>query len=169
MTDRPVFVFEAQYGTREDAAADYDVLRGLHDAGVIGTYDAAIVTRNDKGKVHVEKHETSTRRGAWTGVVVGAIAGILFPPSVLASAAIGGASGALIGHLARGMSRADMKELGDLLDNGEAAIVVVGESRVAATLEKYLERAVKTTERQIEADAAELNRDLDRALADTTA
>ena len=48
------------------------------------------------------------------------------PPSV--GAAVGGVGG----HLWRGMSRADVKELGDIIDDRQAALVIVGESRVGA-------------------------------------
>ena len=38
------------------------------------------------------------------------------------------------GHLRRGMSRGDAKELGELLEGGEAALIVVGESRIEEQL-----------------------------------
>ena len=52
----------------------------------IGTYDAAVVTKDDKGKIHENKDEMATRHGAWGGAAVGALIGCLFPPAILASA-----------------------------------------------------------------------------------
>ncbi len=69
----------------------------------------------------------------------------------------------MLGHLARGMSRGDMKELGDHLDDGEAALVVVGQSRVGEQLDKALTRAQKTIEREIEADSQEFEQELKQA------
>ena len=66
-----------------------------------------------KGKVHENKDETATRHGAWWGVAAGAAVGVLFPPSVLVSAAAGGVIGGVSGHLAKGMSRSRAKDLGD--------------------------------------------------------
>jgi Protein of unknown function (DUF1269) len=84
--------------------------------------------------------------GAWTGAGVGAVLGILFPPALLATAAVGAATGGVIGHLARGMSRSDMKGVGDLLDEGRAALIVVGESKIGEQRDKDLERAQKSVE-----------------------
>lgn len=169
MTDRPLFIYEAVYGSREDAMADYDVLVGLHDLELVGTYDAAVVIKNDKGKVHVHKHEKPTQHGVWTGIAVGALVGILFPPSLIGAAVVGGATGGVIGHLARGMSRQDMKELGELLDAGQAAIVVVGESRVGEQLDKALSRAERTLEREVDADAKDLENEIEAATQGTPA
>jgi len=163
MSDRPVFIYAATYATPHDAYLDYDALIDLHAADLVGSYDVAIITKKDDGKVHVEKHEKPTQKGAWTGVAVGAVVGILFPPSIIGAAVVGGAGGGLIGHFARGMSRGDMKELGDLLDEGQAALVVVGESRVREQLDKALERAQKSMEKEIDTDREEIARELEKA------
>ena len=46
------------------AQGDYDVVKDLHALGAVGSYDAAAITNDDDGKVHVNKDETSTRHGA---------------------------------------------------------------------------------------------------------
>lgn len=165
MSDRPVFVYAATYDTPDDAHADYEALLDLHAAELVGTYDVAMINKDAEGKVHVQKHEKPTQHGAWTGIAVGAVVGILFPPSIIGAAAVGGATGGVIGHLARGMSRGDMKELGDLLDEGQAALIVVGESRVQEQLDKALTRAQKSIEKEIDADSKELERELKEAEA----
>jgi uncharacterized membrane protein len=163
MSDRPVFIYAATYGSLADAEADYEGLLDLHAADLVGTYDVAIIDKDDEGKVHVEKHEKPTQHGAWTGIAVGAVVGVLFPPSIIGAAAVGGLSGGVIGHLARGMSRGDMKDLGELLDEGQAALVVVGESRVQEQLDKALTHALKTIEKEIDADSKELEREIKEA------
>jgi uncharacterized membrane protein len=50
----------------------------------------------------------------------------VIPGTALAGAAVGAA----IGHLWRGLSRSDVKELGDLIDEGQAALLVVGEGKL---------------------------------------
>jgi uncharacterized membrane protein len=164
MADRPVFVFVGAYDSKEDAEADYEVVKELHEAGAVGGFDAAVITKDPQGKVHVNKDETATRRGAWTGLGVGALVGILFPPSLLASGAIGAAAGALTGHLARGMSRADMKDLGETLEAGEPALVVVGESRIKEAIAKEAKRANRLMEKEIDADAEDPRKQLDAAV-----
>jgi uncharacterized membrane protein len=162
MADRPVFLYAAVYDSVADADADFEAVFDLHAAGAIGTFDAAVIHKED-GKVHVHKTEKPTQHGAWTGIAVGALAGILFPPSILGGAIVGGAAGGVIGHLWRGMSRGDLKELGEALDEGEAAVVVIGESKIEEQIEKATKRARKLIEKQIDADADELKRELAEA------
>jgi uncharacterized membrane protein len=165
MSDNPVFVYAAAYSDLQDAEADYETLLDLHAADLVGTYDVALVSKDPEGKVHVMKHEKPTQHGAWTGLAVGAVVGILFPPSIIGAAVVGGVGGGVLGHMFRGMSRHDAKELGELLDEGQAALIVVGKSRLQEQLDKALARAQKSTERQVAADAKELERELQAAQA----
>lgn len=161
MSDNPVFVYAAVYADRAAADADYDGLLELHSAKLVGSYDVALVYKDSDGKVHVSKHEKPTQHGAWTGAAVGALVGIIFPPAVLGSALVGAAAGGGIGHVMGGVSRGDAKDLGDQLDTGQAALVVIGRSRVAEQLDKALTRAEKSEEREIDADGKELAKQLD--------
>ena len=158
--DNPVFVYGAVYADRADADADYDTLLDLHSADLVGSYDVALVYKDDDGKVHVTKHEKPTQHGAWTGAAVGALVGIIFPPAILGSALVGAAAGGGIGHVLGGMSRGDAKELGEHLDSGQAALVVIGKSRVQEQLDKALTHAEKTEEREVDADGKELAKEL---------
>ena len=160
MSDNPVFVYGAVYADRADADADYDTLLDLHSADLVGSYDVALVYKDDEGKVHVTKHEKPTQHGAWTGAAVGALVGIVFPPAILGSALVGAAAGGGIGHVMGGMSRSDAKELGEHLDSGQAALVVIGKSRVQEQLDKALTHAEKTEEKEIDADGKELAKEL---------
>jgi uncharacterized membrane protein len=155
-----VFIYIGTYASEVDARADYDVVKGLHALGAVGTYDAAVVTKDDKGKVHVNKDETTTRHGAWGGAAAGAVVGILFPPSILGSALVGAAIGGVTGHLWKGMSRADVKEFGDVIDSGEAALVVVGET----TIESYIEKAQLKAQKKVSKELQISKKDVDQAV-----
>jgi uncharacterized membrane protein len=152
-----VFIFIGTYGSEVDARADYDIVKDLHAIGAVGTYDAAVVTKDDAGKVHVNKDETATRHGAWGGAGVGALVGILFPPSIIGSALVGAAIGGISGHLWKGMSRADVKEFGDAIDSGEAALVIVGETTIQAALEKAELKAKKRVAKELELDKGKID------------
>ena len=67
------------YPSEDAARADYDIVKDLHAANAVGTYDASVVTKDIVGKVHVNKDEMATKHGAWGGAAVGAVVGILFP------------------------------------------------------------------------------------------
>src|ERR1017187_7786697 len=98
MRDDRVLVYAAVYADRADADEDYDTLLDLHSADLVGSYDVALMYKDDQGTVHVTKHEKPTQHGAWTGAAVGALVGIIFPPSILAGALVGAAAGGGIGH-----------------------------------------------------------------------
>ncbi len=163
MADGPVFLFLATYSDPEGAREDYEAIKALHKEKMIGTYDAAVVTRDEHGKVHVSKHEKPTQHGAWGGVAAGAVLGLLFPPGILVGAAAGGLIGGLMGHFWKGMSRKDVMELGEFIDDGEAALVVVGESTMDAYLIKALKRADKQIKREIDLDAKLLEKEIREA------
>jgi len=163
MADKPVFLFLGVYGNPVDAAADLEIVRALHTDGVIGTYDAAVAVKQVDGSVTVEKHEKPTQHGAWTGIAVGAVVGILFPPSILGMAAVGGLTGGLIGHFWRGMSRKDVTELGEALDTGEALLIVVGKDKLQAEFDKAGLKAQKQLEKQIDMDRKELDKEIGEA------
>jgi len=156
-----VFVFIASYGSEDDALMDYEAVKQLYHDGVIDTYDAAVVEKDAEGNVHVHKHEKPTQKGAWTGVAIGAVVGVLFPPSIIAGAAVGGVAGGVIGHVWHGMSRSDMKDLGETLDAGTASLVVVGKSSLEEKIAKATAKAQKKTEKQLNVDAKDFDKELE--------
>ena len=158
------------YDDTADAEADYELVKKLHtDAGLIDSYDAAIVERREDGKVKItKKHETPTRAGGVLGGGVGLATGLvvaLFPfaaigGGLLAATTAGGAVlGAVAGHAAAGMSRNDLKELGENLDAGQAGLVVVAVSDMGAKVEKAMERAKKKEAKELKADTDEIEKD----------
>ncbi|MEH0447273.1 DUF1269 domain-containing protein [Streptomyces sp. B21-102] len=159
-TPDAVFIYIGTYPSGPAAQADYDVLKDLHAVGAVGSYDASVVTKDEAGKVHVNKDETATRHGAWGGAAAGAVVGLLFPPAIIGTAAVGAAVGGVSGHLWRGMSRADVKEFGEIIDEGQAALVIVGES----TLSQALQRAQLKAEKHVAKELDVSTKDVDRAV-----
>jgi uncharacterized membrane protein len=158
------FILVATYPDEAAARDDYQVVKNAHAAGLVGSYDAAVVTKDANGKVHENKDETATRHGAWWGIAAGAAVGIIFPPAVLASAAVGGVVGGVSGHLAKGMSRSEAKELGDFIDPGQAGLVIVGESKVEDAIKKAVTRAEKQTAKELDVPPKDLDKALQEAV-----
>ncbi len=152
-----VFLYLGTYPDEPSARADYEIVKDLHALGAVGTYDAAVITKDADGKVHVNKDEMATRHAGWGGAAAGAVVGILFPPSIIATAAIGGAIGGLTGHIFKGLSRADVKELGDLIDAGEAALLVIGESTIEEAINKAELKAEKHVAKELKTQSADLD------------
>jgi uncharacterized membrane protein len=164
MSDNPLFLYAAEYESVDDAKADLETLKEMHREHIVGTYDAAVVTKNEEGKVKiVDKIEKPTQHGGWAGAAVGAAIGLIFPPSILVSGLLGAGAGALIGHLEGGMSRSDVKEVGELLDNSEAALIVVGEATIERAVDDATKRAKRDLKKEIRADAREMEKAVDEA------
>jgi uncharacterized membrane protein len=158
------FILVATYPSEAAAQGDYQVVKDAHAAGLVGSYDAAIVTKDASGKVHENKDETATRHGAWWGVAAGAAVGVIFPPAVLGAAAVGGVIGGVSGHLSRGMSRSQAKELGDFIDPGQAGLIVVGESKVEDAIKNAVTRAEKQTAKDLDVDPKDVDKTLQAAV-----
>jgi len=155
-------VYAGVYANVEDAEADYDALKELQrEADLLDAYDA--------GKVKItKKHETPTRAGGVLGGGIGLATGLvvaLFPFAAIGGGLLAGTTaagavlGAVTGHAAAGMSRHDLKELGDELDAGEAGLVVVGAADIGSRIEQSLKRAEKLEKRELKADTKEIEDD----------
>ena len=160
------FILVATYPSEAAAQDDYQVVKDAHAAGLVGSYDAAVVTKDARGKVHENKDETTTRKGAWWGAAAGAAVGVIFPPAVLGAAAVGAAVGGISGHLAKGMSRSQAKQLGDFIDPGQAGLVVVGESKVEEAIKKAVTRAEKQTAQELDVDPKDIDKTLQTTVKD---
>ena len=167
MADDTIYVYMALYHSQPDAWQDWAAVKDLHSQGVVESYDAAIVTKEDDGKVHVSKVEKTTRKGAWTGVGVGAVVGVLFPPALIGSVAAGALTGGLIGHVWKGMSRKDMHELGDFLDQGDAALVIMSRHRLSEALADATTHAKDHIEKEVKANQKDVEEELRKASATT--
>ena len=158
------------YPSVEDAESDYQLVKDLHTKlGMLDAYDAAVLEKRENGKVRItKKHETPTRVGGVLGGGVGLATGLvvaLFPfaaigGGLLAATAAGGAVlGAVAGHAAAGMSRSDLKELGEYLDEGQAGLVVVGVTDMESDIRRSMNRAERLETREIKADTTEIEQD----------
>lgn len=165
-----LLVYCGVYGDAADALADYELVKELHtQANLIDAYDAAVIERDHKGKVKiVKKHETPTRVGGVLGGGVGLATGlviVLFPAAaiggglLLGTTGAGAVLGAIAGHAAAGMSRGDLKDLGESLDEGEAGLVVVAVSDMEAKVRSAMKRAHKIEEKRLKADQQEIEAD----------
>jgi hypothetical protein len=68
------------------------------------------------------------------------------------------------GHLSRGMSRSDAKELGDFIGPGQAGLIVVGESKVQEAIQNAVTRAEKQTARDLDVDPKDIDKALQEAV-----
>jgi uncharacterized membrane protein len=168
MANPDTFIFYAGvYPNVEMAEEDYETVKEIYrTTNLLDTYDAAVVVKEASGKVKIhKKHEEPTRQGAWSGAGWGLATGLvvaLFPAAVIgggllaATTGVGAGLGAIAGHAAGGMSRSDLKDLGELLDAGEASLIVAAVAEMAPKVEAAMKRADKIEKREGQVDTAAL-------------
>lgn len=113
----------AIYDDRGTAERDWVAVEAAAATSSIDLADAALVQRNAAGEVtslHRQEHH-----GWGKGAIAGAVVGLIFPPSLIGSAVVGGLGGALVGRVSRCLNRDDIKDLGEVMDRSEIALVVV--------------------------------------------
>ena len=113
----------AIYDDMGAADRDWAALEAAAKTSDVDLADAALVRRRGSGEVvsvHRQEHH-----GWGKGAVAGAIVGLIFPPSLLGSAVVGGLGGALVARVSRCLDRGDIKDLGEVMDRSEIALVVV--------------------------------------------
>jgi uncharacterized membrane protein len=175
-----LILFGAVYDNTDTAEMDYEAVKSLYyDWKLIDNFDAAIVTKRADGKVKIlKKHEQPTRKGGWRGAGWGLAAGAviaLFPAAaigggLLAATTGGGAVlGAVAGHVTQGMSRSDLKDLGEHLDAGETGLIVVAAADVGSKVEQALQNASEVSKKELKASDEEIDKDVAEAESEADA
>jgi uncharacterized membrane protein len=170
-----LYVIAAAYDDIAAAVADYESVKELYDqVKSSNDFDAAVISKDDDGKVHiVKKHEQPTRHGAAVGLGWGLAVGVvatLFPPVGIGIVTAGGAGaviGGVTGHVSGGMSRSDLKELGDLLDAGQAGLIAVYETNLADQVAANIKAANRVISRATDMGADQLAADMKKAEQET--
>jgi uncharacterized membrane protein len=165
-----LYVIAAAYDDVDLAVADYEAVKELYrEVRTSHDFDGAVIATDENGKVHiVKKHDQPTRHGAAVGLGWGLAVGVaatLFPPLGLGIAAAGGAGaalGAVAGHASGGMSRGDLKDLGETLDTGKAGLIAVYETSLADQIVANIRAANRLVYAATDVAADQLAADLER-------
>ncbi len=166
-----LYVIAASYDDVDAAIADYQAVKDLYrEVQSSHDFDAAVIAKDEAGKVRiVKKHEEPTRHGAAVGLGWGlavGVAAVLFPPVGigLAGAGAGGAAiGGVVGHATGGMSRGDLKDLGEALDAGQSGLIVIYETNLADQIAATVKAANRVVSRQTDMSADRLAEDMKKA------
>ena len=137
----------------------------------------AVITRDADGKIDVaKKHEQPTRHGAavglgW-GLAIGVVTAILPPVGLVGALAVGGGAGAAIGavtgHMKGGLNNEDLKALGEVLEQGEAGLIVVYATNMADQVAANIKAVNRAISHEIDANADALAEELKKAQAQDT-
>jgi len=156
-TDVPLDLYIAAYDDENAAKADWDAVKALARDDVITVKGMVLVRRDaDDGKIHVKDNAHDVGKGATIGAVGGILVGLIFPPSLLASAVVGGAlgggAGAILDHREKKAIKADVE---DALPPGSSGIVAIFEETWVAEMEKALEKSEKVTKHKVDPNSVD--------------
>src|SRR5262245_16022476 len=156
MSDNPIQVFIASFDNEYQARQALDDFKAMDREGSIDLIDAAVVVKNAEGKVHYEETaDPSGKKWAKRGAIAGGLVGLIFPPSILVGAAVGGGAGGIWGKVRdKGFKDDDLKSVGEGMDPGTSAIIAVAEDHVIERLEKGIEGYDRIARHTVSAEAA---------------
>jgi uncharacterized membrane protein len=168
VSDGAYTLLVADYGDTGAAWAAYEELKSVEDGRTVEIEGVIVVSRSADGKLEVQKAtDHSTKSGLKWGVVGGIALGVIFPPSILGSAAVVGSAGALAGKLRQRHHHNELeKELENAIPPGHSGLLALvsdpAEVRIRTALEQadaIVESAIDKVEADdIKAAAEELQR-----------
>ncbi|WP_329477576.1 DUF1269 domain-containing protein [Kribbella sp. NBC_01484] len=154
-SNAPVDLYIAAYMDADAARGDWDAIKQAASDDVIKVDGLVLVSRDADGKINVDDDFHTARKGAKWGAVGGAVIGLIFPPSLLAGAAVGAGAGLGIGALKSHREKAAIKaDVEDALPPNSSGIVALFEEVWVADVDKALSHADKVTKNEVDADSA---------------
>jgi uncharacterized membrane protein len=149
-------LFIATYGTEEGAGAALKDYQAAERAGSIDLIDGVVIVHTAGGKVEFEETgDPSGKKWAKRGAIAGGVVGLIFPPAIIASAAVGGTAGGIWGKVRdKGFKDEELKEIGESLPPGTSAIIVIGQDRMLEQLQSALAGYDRIARHAVSAEAA---------------
>ncbi len=159
MSDVPIQVIVAAFQEEDGAQQALATLKEAKKEKLIKIDDAAVISKDDEGKIHIKDTEdVGGGKGAGFGAVVGGVIGLLGGPGgAILGAGVGAAVGGVVAKLYDGGFNDDrLKQIGESLQPNTSAIVAVVEHKWVADLEAELQAAsAEVMTAEISADIAE--------------
>ena len=132
MTDQPVVLAVATYAARADADHDFDSARLVGQEGRLDQLGAAVVEKGADGKLEIRRHDSTAEHLAYPSALLDGAITVIAPPlgiallaPVLPTREAWAAVGAIVGHFWHHIPRDSLRRLSDMLESGQAALVVV--------------------------------------------
>ena len=164
-------IIVAQFADMDTATIAYEALRDAEAKRAIDIDGVLVVNADYQGKIHVQKMtDHTTRNGFLWGAVAGVVIGIIFPPSILASAATVGIAGAIAGKAGNLMKRgAVASELADVIKPGTSGIVALVSITAIDAVKETIPQATEVKAVPVDDETAAAVKEAAKAAGDTTA
>ena len=147
----------ADFSDTTTAWEAYEALKSVEDGRTVEIEGVLVVTRDTEGKLEVQKAtDHSTKHGFRWGLVGGVALGVLFPPSIIGSAAALGAAGAAAGKVRQRHHHRELEaELQDSIAPGHSGILALVSDPGVVEIRKALDKADAIVEKAVDKVAAE--------------
>lgn len=157
VSDGAYTLLVADFSDTGTAWEAYEALRSVEDGRTVEIDGVIVVTRSAEGKLEIQKAtDHSTKSGLKWGVVGGIALGVIFPPSILGSAAVVGSAGALAGKLRQRHHHGELEEqLENAIPPGHSGLLALVSDPRAVKIRQALDRAdavVEAAINKVEAD-----------------
>ena len=157
VSDGAYTLLVADFSDTSTAWEAYEALKSVEDGRTVEIEGVIVVNRSADGKLEIQKAtDHSTKSGLKWGVVGGVALGVIFPPSLLGGAALGGSVGALAGKLRQRHHHGELEaQLEDAIQPGHSGLLALVSDPNVVKIRKALELAdsiVESTIAKVEAD-----------------
>jgi uncharacterized membrane protein len=161
-TDGAYTLVAGQFPTLEQAEAVYDHLIEIERTTSLRLDGVIIASADAEGRIRLhEATDHSTKTGLRWGVVGGVVAGIIFPPTILAGAVGMGVVGAVLGKVRNLAHRSELSdELVGVLAPNTSGIIALVEDTAVVEIQKALVEADRIVSKAVDKQvAAEIDRE----------
>src|SRR2546421_4580109 len=132
MAECLVIMAVASYRSKAAAEADFSALWDDDGRGSVGRVAAALAEKGADGQLTIDRYQCPLEEPVWEGAVLGSAltvlavpVGILFLVTVVETGADLGGVGAITGHFWNNVPKEQLRRMTELLETGQAALVVV--------------------------------------------
>jgi uncharacterized membrane protein len=152
VTDGAYTLLVADFNDTDLAWEAYELLKAEEDGRHVEIEGVIVVKKDADGNLEVQKAtDHSTRRGLGWGIVGGVVLGVIFPPSILASAAVLGAGGAAIGKARELHHKSEIADqLQDAIEPGHSGIVALVSDPAVLEIRKAMDKANRVVESAVD-------------------
>jgi uncharacterized membrane protein len=163
-TDGAYYLIVGQFADADTATAVYGEIERIEETTSLRVDGVVIASADAEGKIHLGRvTEHSTKTGLKWGVVGGAVLGVIFPPSILASAVGFGVVGSILGKVRNLSHRSNLSdELAGVIAPNTTGLIVFAQDEAVVEIEKALAKADRIVSKAVDKQLAQ---EIDREAA----
>jgi uncharacterized membrane protein len=143
------------YDHEHDATGALHEVQGLADTGDAQIHGAVVVSRSADGTITIPGMADATGKSAGWGTLAGAAVGVLFPPSLIGSAVVGGTVGAIAGRRRSRSMRKISDAIANTLPPSSSGLIAITDTARMDDIDHVLRASRRVTKNEIDDDVVE--------------